>query len=115
MRVSIFIFPFEISHVLQIFAIEGVQDTILLESVLVQNPRLILWSEPDDPEPVYELPADEYQVILDQCNTWKPDETIKVHFRFVKNLFVDALEAGRPIQETCALKGRRRRLLSRSD
>ena len=62
---------------IQIFALEGVNDNISLDCGLVKNPRLILWSEPDE-EPVYELPEDEFEVIKFQCDGWDPEEEIKV-------------------------------------
>ena len=68
----------------QIFAVEiddfgqPLRDNIRLESVLVQNPRLIVWSEPNDAEEVFELPVEEFDYINKELKQWNPDSEIKV-------------------------------------
>ena len=59
---------------------EGITNTIKLESVLARNPRLVRWTEEDDQDAVFELPDPEFEIILEHANKWDPEGEIQVFF-----------------------------------
>ena len=63
---------------MQIYEEQNIFDVIEPSSVLVKSPGLLRWTAVDDPDPIYELLAEERDAILQQLDAWENDSSFRV-------------------------------------